>query len=156
MAAKESFVCPVCGHVMERYRNPVPTVDVIIEYDHGIVLVERKNPPLGWALPGGFVDYGETVERAAAREAHEETGLVLENLQMFHVYSDPSRDPRMHTITTVFTASGTGALQAGDDAGGIGVFAEGELPETIAFDHSRIIEDYFAFRRGERKGMTCR
>ena len=156
MAAKESFTCPVCGHVVERYKNPVPTVDIIIEHSHGIVLVERKNPPYGWALPGGFVDYGETVERAAAREAREETGLVLENLQMFRVYSDPFRDPRMHTITTVFTASGTGDLQAGDDAGGIGVFAKGGLPEPLAFDHGRIIADYFAFRPGERKGMTCR
>lgn len=156
MVAKESFTCPSCGHVMERYKNPVPTVDVVIEYSRGIVLVERKNPPHGWALPGGFVDYGETVEHAAAREALEETGLVLENLRMFHVYSDPSRDPRMHTITTVFTASCKGVLQAGDDAGSAGVFAENELPGDIAFDHSRIIADYFSWKRGERKGMTCR
>jgi 8-oxo-dGTP diphosphatase len=75
---------------------------------------------------------------------------------MFHVYSDPSRDPRMHTITTVFTASCKGVLQAGDDAGSAGVFAENELPGDIAFDHSRIIADYFSWKRGERKGMTCR
>lgn len=104
MAVKEMLICPSCGHVIERYKNPVPTVDIIIEYAAGIVLVERKNPPYGWALPGGFVDYGETVEQAARREAGEETGLAIDDLRMFHVYSDPERDPRHHTITTVFVA----------------------------------------------------
>jgi ADP-ribose pyrophosphatase YjhB (NUDIX family) len=156
MPTKESFPCPACGHGIEQYRNPVPTVDVIIEYGDGIVLIHRKNPPYGWALPGGFVDYGETVERAAAREAGEETGLSVRRLRMFHVYSDPRRDPRQHTITTVFVAEASGMLQAGDDAKGAGVFAENTLPEPIAFDHSKIIADYFSWKRGSKKeGMIC-
>ncbi|OPZ28976.1 MAG: Bifunctional NMN adenylyltransferase/Nudix hydrolase [Deltaproteobacteria bacterium ADurb.BinA179] len=156
MAVKEMLICPSCGHVIERYKNPVPTVDIIIEYAAGIVLVERKNPPYGWALPGGFVDYGETVEQAARREAGEETGLAIDDLRMFHVYSDPERDPRHHTITTVFVARGSGSLRAGDDAGGAGVFTQDALPEPIAFDHGRIISDYFSWKRGERRGMPCR
>jgi 8-oxo-dGTP diphosphatase len=122
-------------------RNPVPTVDIIIEYDGGIVLVERRNPPHGWALPGGFVDYGESVEAAAAREAREETGLELRDLAQFHVYSDPGRDPRMHTMTTVFVARGEGNLEAADDALSASVFHD-ELPSQMAFDHRRIVEDY--------------
>lgn len=153
---KETFSCPACGHVMERYKNPVPTVDIIIERDQGIVLVARKNPPPGWALPGGFVDYGESVEQAAIREAAEETGLKLEDLRMFSVYSEPGRDPRLHTITTVFVARGSGEPKAGDDAGGIGVFSPHDLPAPIAFDHGRIIEDYLAWKRGERQGLACR
>jgi ADP-ribose pyrophosphatase YjhB (NUDIX family) len=155
MAPKESFSCPSCGHVTQRYKNPVPTVDIIIEHSRGIVLVARKNPPHGWALPGGFVDYGETVEHAAQREAAEETGLVIDDIRMFHVYSDPARDPRLHTITTVFVARGSGTLTAGDDAGKVGVFAEDGLPEPIVFDHSRIISDYFSWKRGGRAGMPC-
>ena len=122
-------------------RNPVPTVDIIIEYESGIVLVERRNPPHGWALPGGFVDYGESVEAAAVREAREETGLELEDLRQFHVYSEPGRDCRMHTMTTVFVARGRGELRASDDALSAKVFA-GELPVRMAFDHRSIIEDY--------------
>ena len=152
---KESFPCPSCGYIIQRYKNPVPTVDIIIEYSSGIVLVARKNPPYGWALPGGFVDYGETVEHAAVREAGEETGLALKDIRMFHVYSDPGRDPRLHTITTVFVAQGSGMLKAGDDAGDIGVFSEKDLPEPMAFDHGRIIADYFSWKRGERRGMPC-
>ncbi len=129
----------------EHPRNPVPTVDVIIEFEGGIVLVERRNPPRGWALPGGFVDYGESVESAAAREAMEETGLALSGLRQFHVYSDPKRDCRMHTMTTVFVARGRGELRAGDDALSARVFA-GSLPEEVAFDHRSIIEDYHAHR----------
>ncbi len=156
MTTRETLSCPACGHTTERYKNPVPTVDVIIEYESGIVLIRRKNPPHGWALPGGFVDYGETVEHAAAREAGEETGLFVRSLRMFHVYSDPERDPRQHTITTVFVAEGTGTLQAGDDAQGAGVFTESTLPGPIAFDHSQIIADYYSWKRGDRKkGMVC-
>lgn len=153
---KESFSCPACGHVTERYKNPVPTVDIIIEHARGIVLVARKNPPPGWALPGGFVDYGESVEQAAIREAAEETGLALEDLRMFGVYSEPGRDPRLHTITTVFVARGRGEPKAGDDAGDIRVFAPDGLPEPIAFDHGQIIGDYLAWKRGERQGLPCR
>jgi len=126
-------------------RNPIPTVDVIIEYQGGIVMIERRNPPRGWALPGGFVDYGESVEAAAEREALEETGLRLEGLRQFHVYSEPGRDCRMHTMTTVFVARGVGTLAAADDAASARVFRD-RLPDSIAFDHRRIIEDYRAGR----------
>jgi 8-oxo-dGTP diphosphatase len=132
-------------------RNPVPTVDIIIEHDGGIVLIERKNPPSGWALPGGFIDYGESAEAAAAREAAEETGLELTDLRQFHVYSDPDRDPRFHTITTVFTAAGKGILAAADDAANARVFDPGDLPEEVAFDHREIISDYIENRWATRR-----
>ena len=141
---RETFFCPACGHQFSRYRNPVPTVDIIISYQGGIVLIERKNSPPGWALPGGFVDYGESLETAAVREAREETNLEVELTGQFHTYSDPARDPRQHTISTVFTARGRGFLRAGDDAGNAKVYNRENLPETIAFDHRRIINDYFA------------
>lgn len=131
---------------MEKYKNPVPTVDIIIEIDGGVVLIERKNPPHGWAIPGGFVDYGESLEEAAAREAKEETSLDIEIIRQFHTYSNPSRDPRLHTISTVFIASGKGTPIACDDAKGIGVFTRANLPRTIAFDHREILEDYFSGR----------
>jgi ADP-ribose pyrophosphatase YjhB (NUDIX family) len=127
-------------------RNPIPTVDIIIEYNRGIVLIKRKNPPEGWALPGGFVDYGESLETAAAREAKEETGLDVELLRQFHTYSDPKRDPRHHTITTVFIARAKGTAIAGDDAEGLGIFTKGTLPGQIAFDHKDILQDYFTGR----------
>ncbi len=127
-------------------RNPIPTVDLIIEYNKGIVLIKRKNPPEGWALPGGFVDYGESLETAAVREAKEETGLDVELLRQFHTYSDPKRDPRHHTITTVFIARAKGEAIAGDDAKGIGIFTKDTLPEQIAFDHRDILQDYFTGR----------
>jgi len=125
-----------------RPRNPVPTVDVIIEYGGGIVLVERRNPPHGWALPGGFIEYGETAEAAVAREAREETNLDLEDLTQFRVYSDPRRDCRMHTITVVFIATGRGRLKPGDDAADAAVFQPARLPERMAFDHASIVGDY--------------
>lgn len=128
------------------YRNPIPTVDIIIEYEGNIVLIKRKNPPEGWALPGGFVDYGETLESAAVREAKEETGLDVELLRQFHTYSDPKRDPRHHTITTVFIARAKGKATAGDDAKEIGIFNKDTLPEQIAFDHRDILNDYFTGR----------
>ena len=127
-------------------RNPIPTVDLIIEYNEGIILIERKNPPYGWALPGGFVDYGETLESAARREAKEETGLNIELIRQFHAYSDPKRDPRHHTITIVFLAKSTGEPKAGDDAKEIGIFSEKSLPDKIAFDHRDILTDYFSGR----------
>lgn len=130
----------------ERYRQPFVTVDVIIEYKGGIVLIKRKNPPEGWALPGGFVDYGESLERAAEREAKEETGLDIELIRQFHTYSEPDRDPRHHTITTVFIAQGKGLLRSGDDAKEAAVFRKEDLPEEIAFDHKRILNDYFMRR----------
>ena len=124
-------------------KRPFSTVDIIIETGSGIILIKRKNPPLGWALPGGFVDYGESLEEAAVREAKEETGLDVELERQFHTYSDPERDPRHHTITTVYIASATGDLSAGDDAGEAAVFSRDNLPEPIVFDHKQILEDYF-------------
>ncbi|HIE06612.1 MAG TPA: NUDIX hydrolase [Desulfarculaceae bacterium] len=140
---REIYSCPDCGHQFSRYHNPVPTVDIIISYQGGIVLIERKNPPPGWVLPGGFVDYGESLETAAVREALEETSLEVELTGQFHTYSDPARDPRQHTISTVFTALGRGILKAGDDAGKALVYQADNLPEKIAFDHRQIIKDYF-------------
>lgn len=129
-----------------RHRNPAPTVDIIILYGDGVVLIKRKNPPEGWALPGGFVDYGETLEDAAVREAREETGLDVKLVRQFHAYSDPRRDPRQHTITTVFIAEASGKAEAGDDAAELGVFRADNLPGSIAFDHREILNDYFTGR----------
>lgn len=134
--------CPHCKEDITP-RNPVPTVDIIIEIGVSVVLIKRNNPPYGWALPGGFVDYGEALEQAAAREALEETGLVITDLQQFHTYSDPSRDARMHTISTVFTAQADGLPVAGDDAGEAALFTQDTLPE-LAFDHALILADFFA------------
>ncbi len=128
------------------YRNPVPTVDIIIEVGEAIVLIKRKNPPHGWALPGGFVDYGESYETAAIREAKEETGLVVQNLQQFRTYSDPLRDPRQHTASTVFIAQADTPPTAGDDADEAKLFTEENLPELV-FDHSKIAADYFALKK---------
>ncbi len=128
------------------HKNPLPTVDIIIKYKEGIVLIRRKNPPYGWALPGGFVDYGETLEDAAEREAKEETGLRVRLLRQFHSYSDPRRDPRQHTISTVFLAEADGPAEAGDDAEEIGIFSANGLPGTMAFDHRQILEDYLTGR----------
>lgn len=128
------------------FRNPIPTIDIIIEYKGGIVLIKRINPPEGWALPGGFVDYGESLESAAVREAKEETGLDVHLIRQFHSYSDFGRDPRHHTITTVFIAKGSGKAVAGDDAKEISIFNLHNLPDQIAFDHRIIIDDYFTGR----------
>ena len=128
------------------HRNPLPTVDLIIETAAGIVLIRRKNPPVGWALPGGFVDYGESLEHAAVREAKEETGLDVELIRQFHTYSDPARDPRHHTITTVYVARAHGDLRAGDDAQEAVLYPYDRLPESIVFDHREILEDFFTRR----------
>lgn len=137
--------CPYCGKTLQP-QNPFLTVDIIIEIGKGIVLIERKNPPHGWALPGGFVDYGESLESAAAREALEETGLRITDMKQFHTYSAPDRDPRHHTVSTVFTARATGLPVAGDDAGRAAVFSEESLP-SLVFDHGKILHDYFAALR---------
>jgi ADP-ribose pyrophosphatase YjhB (NUDIX family) len=129
-----------------KHNNPVPTVDVIIRCGNGVILIKRKNPPEGWALPGGFVDYGETLEDAAVREAKEETSLDVELIRQFHAYSDPRRDPRQHTITTVFIAKASGQAKAADDAADLDVFRADDLPGTIAFDHREILNDYFTGR----------
>jgi len=142
---KDRLLCPHCGKVVEKYRNPFPTVDVIIEVEGGIVLIQRKNPPYGWALPGGFVDYGESLEEAAIREAKEETSLDVELVSQLGAYSDPDRDPRQHNISVVFLARSKreGNPVASDDAIKVGIFDAGSLPEELAFDHSRILKDYF-------------
>lgn len=139
----EEVRCPQCGATVKVIRNPFLTVDIIIEVpERGIVLIERRNPPPGWALPGGFVDYGESLEDAARREAREETGLELTALQQFRAYSDPSRDPRHHTVTVVFTAMGAGIPRAADDAKHLEVFPLDRLPKILAFDHGAILSDY--------------
>jgi ADP-ribose pyrophosphatase YjhB (NUDIX family) len=127
-------------------KNPVPTVDIIIRYRDGVILIKRKNPPEGWALPGGFVDYGETLEAASVREAKEETGLEVKLIRQFHTYSDPARDLRQHTISTVLIAEASGEAMAGDDAAALGTFHKDRLPDKIVFDHKQILEDYFTGR----------
>ena len=119
-------------------------MDIIIETMGGVVLIERKNKPFGWALPGGFVDYGESLEKAAMREAIEETGLKVKLIRQLKTYSDPERDPRFHSISTVFIAAASGLPKAGDDAGKSGVFTRQNLPPLV-FDHAKILADYFSF-----------
>ena len=138
------LACPACGAKVKQYRNPFPTVDVIVELPEGIVLIERKNEPFGWAIPGGFVDYGESLEHAAVREIQEETALVLEEkeLRLLGCYSDPARDARSHNISTVYVAKAAGTPKAGDDAAGLAVFPVDALPEPLCFDHARILSDY--------------
>ena len=134
------------GKFME-YRNPTPTVDILIIKQGKIVLVKRRNPPLGWAIPGGFVDEGESVEHAAIREAKEETGLDVTLDALFYVYSDPSRDPRQHTMSTVFVAHADGEPAGDDDAEIAQYFSLDALPEPIVFDHAVIIADYLESRK---------
>jgi 8-oxo-dGTP diphosphatase len=144
-------------------KKPFPTVDIVIEVERddgrpGIVLIERKNPPYGWALPGGFVDYGESLEKAAVREAKEETSLDIELLKQLHTYSDPGRDPRFHTITTVYLAKAKGRPRAQDDAKNIGVFTMEDRPRPLAFDHEKILADYLVDKgsHGRRKQAKSR
>ncbi len=129
------------------YRNPAPTVDVIIEVNGKIVLIERKNEPHGWALPGGFVDYGESLESAAVREAREETSLEVKLVRQLKTYSDPKRDPRGHTIATVFLATAEGTPHGADDAKQAILVDEASLPGPLCFDHAEILRDYFRFKR---------
>ena len=157
---KDQLLCPHCGKPVFRYRNPFPTVDIIIETEYyaskgaaetgeqascesGIVLIKRQNPPYGWALPGGFVDYGETLESAAVREAREETCLKVTLSYQLGAYSDPSRDPRHHSISVVFVAKAAGKPAAADDAAEVGIFKADALPEPLVFDHEKILRDYF-------------
>ena len=141
---EDSISCPNCGNKVVKYRNPLPTVDIIIETAKAcIVLIKRKNPPFGWALPGGFVDYGESLESAAIREAKEETSLAVEIRYQLGVYSDPERDPRHHTISVVFVASAEGEPAAADDAVDVGLFGPNSLPDNLAFDHKAILKDYY-------------
>jgi ADP-ribose pyrophosphatase YjhB (NUDIX family) len=128
--------------------GPRLAVDIIIQVggSQNVVLIKRKNPPIGWALPGGFVDYGENVEQAAVREAKEETSLDIELIRQFHVYSDPKRDARFHTASVVFIARATGTPVANDDAAEIAIFGKGKLPEDLMFDHGQILDDYFSMK----------
>jgi ADP-ribose pyrophosphatase YjhB (NUDIX family) len=147
MSQKKILTCPSCGANVPVHVNPVPTVDIIIEIEErGIVLIRRRNPPFGWAIPGGFLDYGESLEDAAVREALEETSLHVTRLRQMHTYSKPDRDPRRHTITTVFTARAAGTPRAADDAADIGIFTRHCLPEPLAFDHKEIIQDYYRLK----------
>jgi len=135
----------------EEFRNPLLTVDIIVEVNGGIVLIERKNIPHGWAIPGGFVDYGESIETAALREAKEEISLDVVLTEQFYTYSDPRRDKRHHTVSTVFIATADGTPRGADDAKLARTFHENDLPAPIVFDHGQILRDYFAFKRtGQR------
>ncbi len=143
------------------YRNPIPTVDIIIELidrpDRPIILIERRNEPLGWALPGGFVDYGESLETAAVREALEETGLTVKLVEQFYAYSDPQRDPRQHTFSQVFIATATGTPQAQDDAKNLDIFSLAAIPTGLCFDHSQILADYQRYRwEGLRPSLSSK
>lgn len=134
--------------------TPLLTVDIIIEVDGGIVLIERKNPPPGWALPGGFVDVGESLAQAAVREAREETSLEVTLTEQFFAYSDPKRDPRGATASVVFLGRATGTPRAEDDAKNIGVYALDKLP-ALAFDHGQILDDYRRYKKdGTRPPVT--
>ena len=139
----EHLVCPSCHTKIKQYQNPIPTVDIVIEWNGDIILIQRKNPPLGWAIPGGFVDYKETVENAAVREAKEETSLEVKIVHLLGVYSAPDRDPRFHTISTVFVGTGKGQPEPADDAKEIGFFNKDTIPAKMAFDHMLILKDYF-------------
>jgi 8-oxo-dGTP diphosphatase len=136
---------------LKNTRNPVPTVDAIIEVPDGIVLIRRRYPPPGWALPGGFVEYGENAAAAAVREAREETGLHVSLTELFNVYSNPRRDPRHHTIGIVFIGTATGVPVGDDDAAEAAVFTAENLPTPLAFDHALILDDYFAYKRTGRR-----
>lgn len=131
-------------------QGPFSTVDAIIEINGGIVVIQRSNPPFGFALPGGFVDYAESLEEAVIREVKEETSLDLSQLKQFHTYSEASRDPRFHTIGTVFIAKAKGKPKAGDDAAGIKVVSLEEILKLdFAFDHKKIIQDYIKYKKGQ-------
>ncbi|SFM66263.1 NUDIX domain-containing protein [Thermodesulforhabdus norvegica] len=144
----KSVRCPNCGFTVHVYRNPFLTVDcIIVNHRNEILLIERKNPPYGWALPGGFVDYGESLEDAVRREIKEETGLELHTLNQFRAYSDPARDPRHHTVTVVFWTEMEADPVAGDDAARCAFFPLDNLPSPIAFDHGKIIEEFRSWKK---------
>lgn len=130
--------------------GPFITVDAIIEINDGIIIIQRSNPPFGFALPGGFVDYGESLEEAVIREAKEETGLDLTDLKQFHTYSQANRDPRFHTIATVFIAKSKGKPKSGSDAASLKLVKLSEIQDlTFAFDHKKILEDYLKYKKSQ-------
>lgn len=139
------------GHMEKNLAwGPFVTVDAIIRLPAGVVLIKRRNPPFGWALPGGFVDYAETLEEAVKREAREETGLNITALRQMHTYSSPGRDPRFQTITTVFACRAHGRPVSASDAADAGVFSRSQWEKLdLAFDHRRVLEDYMKFCRGK-------
>lgn len=139
-------------YIINKLSNgPFSTVDIIIEIGRGVVLIERSNPPFGWAIPGGFVDYGESIEHTAWREAKEETNLDIFDLKQFHTYSQPGRDPRFQTITTVFSAKANGIPRADSDAKNIGVFTLSQIRRMkLAFDHNIVLEDFFKSKSGQK------
>lgn len=143
------------GSASQHSNRPHLTVDVIVESSEGrVVLVERRYEPKGWALPGGFVEYGEKTEDAACREIYEETGLEVELFALLGVYSDPERDPRQHSVTTVYLArSPQENLRAGDDALNAAFFSLDSLPEPICFDHAKILADYLRWKKEGRQPL---
>lgn len=150
---QKTVICPHCGKPYSAYRNPTPTADVVIyDPERGVVIIRRKNVPHGYALPGGFIDEGESAETAARREMLEETGLDVELTGLLGVYSSPDRDPRQHTITTAFTgrAKNPDSLKAGDDAAGAAWYQLDGVPEPLAFDHKRILADFAETLAGKR------
>lgn len=153
--AHDTLRCPKCGAEVKAWRNPVPTVDIVIySPDHGVVLIRRGKPPFegAFALPGGFVETGETVEQAAKREAQEETGLEVKLEALLGVYSAPDRDPRRHTLSTVFIASVADPtkLAAGDDAAAAAWHPLQALPNALAFDHATILAHFQESLHGKR------
>lgn len=146
--------CPHCAGDIVSYANPSPTVDVIIYHpERGVVLIERKNPPHGYALPGGFVDEGECAEAGAVREMREETSLDVTLTGLLGVYSDPTRDPRSHNLGVVYVGSTAcpDALCAGDDAASAAFHSLDALPDTMAFDHRKILEQFKDYLKGKRQ-----
>lgn len=139
---------------MPRPETPALAADIIIEmtdrHNKPIVLIERKNPPLGWAIPGGFVDIGETVAQAAIREAQEEVCLQVSLVSLLGIYSDPERDPRGHTASAVYIAQASGQPRAADDAANLHIYPYNALPSGLAFDHQRILDDYRIYRETGR------
>lgn len=150
---KKDVVCPHCGKPYSCFRNPAPTADVVIyEPGRGVVVIRRRHAPVGFALPGGFIDEGEQAEDAAMREMREETGLDVELTGLLGVYSRPKRDPRQHTLTVVFTgkARNPDAIQAGDDAAQAAFYPLDALPEPLVFDHAEILEHFRQTLSGQR------
>jgi 8-oxo-dGTP diphosphatase len=133
-----------------RPQCPLVAADVIIEIGDRVVLIERKNYPQGWAIPGGFVDLGESVEDAAIREMREETSLEVELTALLGVYSRPGRDPRGDTVTVVYVGRASGTPRAADDAKSAALFAADSPPSPLAFDHAEVLADYAAFRKTGR------